>query len=62
VTEHRLLTPARKADDVDAALRPKTLDEFVGQRAARENLRVFIQAAKACSAVLAPGPERLIFA
>ena len=27
-------------------LRPKTLDEFVGQRAARENLRVFIEAAK----------------
>ena len=28
-------------------MRPKTLDEFVGQKAARENLRVFIQAAKA---------------
>ncbi len=42
----RILTPARRADDVDAALRPKSLDEFVGQAAARENLRVFIQAAK----------------
>ncbi len=30
-----------------AALRPKTLDEFVGQKAARENLRVFIEAARA---------------
>jgi Holliday junction DNA helicase RuvB len=43
----RLLTPARKPEDVDAALRPKSLDEFVGQKAARENLRVFLQAAKA---------------
>jgi Holliday junction DNA helicase RuvB len=42
----RLLSSARRIDDVDAALRPKSLEEFVGQRAARENLRVFIQAAK----------------
>lgn len=41
------LTPARTPDDVDAALRPKALDEFIGQQAARENLRVFISAAKA---------------
>ena len=27
----RLITPQRQAEDVDAALRPKTLDEFVGQ-------------------------------
>ncbi|MDB5677504.1 Holliday junction branch migration DNA helicase RuvB [Sphingomonas bacterium] len=45
--DDRLLAPLRKPDDVDAALRPKTLDEFVGQKAARENLRVFIAAAKA---------------
>jgi len=45
--DDRLLAPARRADDADAALRPKTLDEFVGQKAARENLRVFIAAAKA---------------
>jgi len=43
----RLLTAARRSEDVDAALRPKTLDEFVGQKGARENLRVFISAAKA---------------
>ncbi|UVO51444.1 Holliday junction branch migration DNA helicase RuvB [Sphingomonas sp. SUN019] len=43
----RLLTPARRSEDVDAALRPKSLDDFVGQQAARENLRVFIAAAKA---------------
>jgi Holliday junction DNA helicase RuvB len=43
----RLTTPDRRPEDLDAALRPKTLDEFVGQKAARENLRVFIDAAKA---------------
>ena len=42
----RILTASRRTEDIDAALRPKSLDEFVGQRAARENLRVFIQAAK----------------
>jgi Holliday junction DNA helicase RuvB len=47
VTDDRLITPARRPEDVDAALRPKTLDEFVGQKAARENLRVFISAARA---------------
>ena len=43
----RITTPERTAEDADAALRPKSLDEFIGQQAARENLRVFIQAAKA---------------
>ncbi len=43
----RVLSGDRRPEDLDAALRPKTLDEFVGQRAARENLRVFIDAAKA---------------
>ena len=42
-----LTTPTRQPDDADAALRPKTLADFVGQQAARENLRVFIEAAKA---------------
>ncbi|WP_033922260.1 Holliday junction branch migration DNA helicase RuvB [Sphingomonas sp. 37zxx] len=42
----RILTPLRKPDDVDAALRPKSLDDFVGQKGARENLRVFIEAAR----------------
>lgn len=43
----RLITADRKPEDVDAALRPRSLDEFVGQRAARDNLRIFIDAAKA---------------
>ncbi|WP_221793546.1 Holliday junction branch migration DNA helicase RuvB [Aquisediminimonas sediminicola] len=46
MTDDRLLTANRRPEDVDAALRPKSLDEFVGQKAARENLRVFIEAAR----------------
>ena len=43
----RILSGDRRPEDLDAALRPKTLDEFIGQKATRENLRVFIAAAKA---------------
>lgn len=46
MTDDRLLSGARRPDDADAALRPKRLDDFVGQAAARENLRVFIAAAR----------------
>ncbi|WP_380785524.1 Holliday junction branch migration DNA helicase RuvB [Sphingomonas sp. R86521] len=46
MSDDRIIDAARRPEDVDAALRPKTLDDFVGQKAARENLRVFIQAAK----------------
>ena len=57
------LTPLRRPEDVDAALRPQTLDDFVGQAAARENLRVFIAAARgrgeALDHVLFHGPPGL---
>ncbi len=43
----RITTPERTSEDADVALRPKSLDEFIGQQAARENLRVFVHAAKA---------------
>lgn len=46
MTTNPHLTPERKAEDLDAALRPKSLTEFIGQQAARENLRVFIEAAR----------------
>ncbi|EZP51063.1 MULTISPECIES: Holliday junction branch migration DNA helicase RuvB [Sphingomonas] len=46
MTDDRLLSASRRPEDVDAALRPRSLDEFVGQAAARENLRVFIEAAR----------------
>jgi Holliday junction DNA helicase RuvB len=47
VEQERITTPDRRPDDLDAALRPRSLDEFVGQKSARDNLRVFIAAAKA---------------
>ncbi len=34
-------------DAVDRAIRPKTLDEYVGQKAVREQMSIFLQAAKA---------------
>ncbi len=38
---------ARQAGDPDTALRPRSLAEFIGQEAARDNLRVFIDSARA---------------
>src|SRR5271168_697204 len=44
----RLVAPARNEDDtLESSLRPRALAEFVGQQQARENLIVFIEAAKA---------------
>ncbi|WP_223420748.1 Holliday junction branch migration DNA helicase RuvB [Tateyamaria pelophila] len=40
------LRPAPMPEDHDRALRPQTLDDFVGQAEARANLRVFIQSAR----------------
>lgn len=63
MTDNPILTPRRQADDADAALRPKSLAEFVGQEAARENLHVFIESAKqrgeAMDHVLFYGPPGL---
>jgi Holliday junction DNA helicase RuvB len=48
VSDPATLTPERIPDDwAEASLRPQTLREFVGQRASRENLAIFIEAAKA---------------
>jgi holliday junction DNA helicase RuvB len=46
VTDNPLLSAHRQIEDADAALRPKSLLEFVGQAAAKDNLRVFIESAK----------------
>ena len=46
--ENRIVTPEHTRDDSEAEnnLRPRTLAEYVGQEKAKENLRVFIEAAK----------------
>jgi Holliday junction DNA helicase RuvB len=46
MTDNPLLSSTRQTEDADAALRPKSLTEFVGQAAAKDNLRVFIESAK----------------
>jgi len=57
------LRPEPLAGDADRALRPQTLDEFIGQREARSNLKVFIESAKirgeAMDHVLFHGPPGL---
>ncbi|MEO4000735.1 Holliday junction branch migration DNA helicase RuvB [Mesorhizobium sp. CAU 1732] len=62
-TDPRLITPEKRGEDVDVTLRPQSLDEFVGQAAARANLKVFIEAAKnrgeALDHVLFVGPPGL---
>ena len=52
MTEERNVAPEQRPGDRDVALRPETLDEFVGQERLRRNLKVFIDAAKARSAAL----------
>lgn len=44
---NRLIAPEKEADGFDRALRPQTFDDFIGQRVAKANLKVFVQAAKA---------------
>jgi Holliday junction DNA helicase RuvB len=44
--EKRPISPQKQPEDMDRALRPQSLDDFVGQAEARANLRVFIQSAK----------------
>jgi Holliday junction DNA helicase RuvB len=42
-----MMSPEKREDDLEASIRPLTLADFTGQEAARKNLKVFIEAAKA---------------
>lgn len=45
--EERLVTANETTEDVqEKSIRPLSLDEFIGQKKSKENLRVFVQAAK----------------
>ncbi len=63
--ENRIVAPEYTGDDVDTeiSLRPKTLDEYIGQDKAKENLSIYIKAAKmrneALDHVLLYGPPGL---
>ncbi len=47
MSEERLTSGEKRPDDgADISLRPQTLDDFAGQKSSRENLAVFIAAAK----------------
>src|SRR5215204_3514889 len=65
MTDERIMTAARVDDDVqyEAGLRPRTLDEYIGQERIRENLHVAITAARqrgeALDHVLLYGPPGL---
>jgi len=65
MSEERITSPLPASEDAmnDAVLRPRTLEEFVGQTELKENLRVFIDAAKqrgeALDHVLLYGPPGL---
>src|SRR5918992_3469784 len=65
MTDQRIMTAARVAEDVqyEAGLRPRSLDEYIGQERIRENLHVAITAAKqrgeALDHVLLYGPPGL---
>ena len=61
----RLMAPMDTASDkaMDISLRPKTMDEYVGQQAMREKLSIFLEAARrrkeALDHVLIFGPPGL---
>ncbi len=61
--ENKLLSADRQSQDDDPKLRPQTLEEYVGQSDLKENLEVFIKAAKmrdeALDHVLLYGPPGL---
>ncbi len=64
-TMERAITPEKRDDDLqfDATLRPRTLQDYIGQEKIRENLKLFIDAAKgrneALDHVLLYGPPGL---
>ena len=63
-SEARTVAPERREEDAaEASLRPQHLGEFIGQKATRENLSVFIRAARgrgeALDHVLLHGPPGL---
>ena len=61
--EEKVLNPEKINEDEDSSLRPQTLKEYVGQQDLKENLEVFIKAAKmrdeALDHVLLYGPPGL---
>jgi len=61
--DNRLIDGAAHGEDADVALRPKRIDDFVGQKQATDNLLIFVEAARlrseALDHVLFHGPPGL---
>ena len=52
--ENRIISPDLEETDkdIELSLRPHTLNEYIGQEKAKENLKIFIEAAKTRGDVL----------
>ena len=65
MTENRIIAPSANREDeaLEASIRPKRLDEYLGQQPVREQLKIYIEAAKgrgeALDHVLIFGPPGL---
>ncbi|MBP9696965.1 MAG: Holliday junction branch migration DNA helicase RuvB, partial [Thermomonas sp.] len=48
MTEDRLIAPAATREDeaLEASIRPRRLDEYLGQAPVREQMQIYIEAAK----------------
>lgn len=61
--DERIVSADEQLMDEDASLRPQTLDEYIGQKDLKENMRIFVQAARqrneALDHVLLYGPPGL---
>ena len=61
--EERFVSPTQREEDMEYSLRPQKLSQYIGQEKIKENLKVFIEAAKsrgeALDHVLLSGPPGL---
>lgn len=46
MAKNKLILPDKEEDKIDDTIRPETLDEYIGQSDIKENIRVFVEAAK----------------
>ena len=64
--ENRIVTPSYEAgDEAEVSLRPRRMEEYIGQDKAKENLKVYIEAARmrgdSLDHVLLYGPPEAVF-
>ena len=54
MSEERIIDPTESRDEaaIEATIRPKKLDDYLGQQPVREQLKIYIEAAKGRSEAL----------